>query len=246
MVRRIVFSLMMIALLTGSAAAQGDSSAVQENITDGCVESYDPSVDYFPQKVTVSDAEGFQISYYNNYKVIRIDQPYLNAGIRFEYVLVQCGTSLPEVVEGVETIGYQVIEVPIQSVVALSTPLFNVEAIGELDALVAVDGPDVVRSEAARARIDAGELVEVGTPATLDSATVRALDPDLILLTVFFNTDLDAVTLLRDEGIPYAPIGDYLELSPLGRAEWIKFTAAFFNREAEANSVFSEIESVFR
>jgi hypothetical protein len=60
------------------------------------------------------------------------------------------------------------------------------------------------------------------------------------------NADLDAVSLLRNEGIAYAPIGDYLEISPLGRAEWIKFTSAFFNREAEANAFFSKIEGVYR
>ncbi len=248
MFRRILFCLMMIALLAASAAAQDAPSAVQAaNISDGCVTEYDASVDYFPHKATVSNAEGFAISYYNNYKVILINQPYLNAGIRFEYVLVQCGTPLPEVIQGVETIGFQVIEVPIQSVVTLSpTLLFNLETIGELDALVATDDFDFVRSEAGRARIDAGEMVEVGSPGNLDSTLLQALDPDLIMLTAFSNADLDAVSLLRNEGIAYVPIGDYLEISPLGRAEWIKFISAFFNREAEANAFFSEIEGVYR
>ncbi|MGI9544933.1 MAG: ABC transporter substrate-binding protein, partial [Cyclobacteriaceae bacterium] len=35
---------------------------------------------------------------------------------------------------------------------------------------------------------------------------------------------------------------DYMEETPLGRAEWIKFTAAFFDKEAEADSVFGKIE----
>jgi iron complex transport system substrate-binding protein len=34
---------------------------------------------------------------------------------------------------------------------------------------------------------------------------------------------------------------DYTETSPLGRAEWVKFTAMFFNREGDANTLFDEI-----
>ena len=35
---------------------------------------------------------------------------------------------------------------------------------------------------------------------------------------------------------------DYMEQEPLARAEWIKFTAAFYDREVEADCIFSEIE----
>jgi iron complex transport system substrate-binding protein len=35
---------------------------------------------------------------------------------------------------------------------------------------------------------------------------------------------------------------DYMEQEPLARAEWIKFTAAFYDREVEADSIFSEVE----
>jgi iron complex transport system substrate-binding protein len=35
---------------------------------------------------------------------------------------------------------------------------------------------------------------------------------------------------------------EYLERHPLGRAEWIKFMALFFNKEREADSVFNAIE----
>ena len=41
------------------------------------------------------------------------------------------------------------------------------------------------------------------------------------------------------KAIPYL---DYTEKSPLGRAEWIKFSALFFGKEKEADSIFRRIE----
>jgi len=35
---------------------------------------------------------------------------------------------------------------------------------------------------------------------------------------------------------------DYKEQDPLGRAEWLKFMAAFYGREKEADSIFNETE----
>jgi len=47
--------------------------------------------------------------------------------------------------------------------------------------------------------------------------------------------------VLEDAGIPVVISADYVEQSPLGRAEWLKFTALFYNEEAAANEVFEGI-----
>jgi iron complex transport system substrate-binding protein len=47
-------------------------SAPAANLTEGCVTDYDPEIDYFPEKVTLSDSVGWTIEYFNNYKVISL------------------------------------------------------------------------------------------------------------------------------------------------------------------------------
>jgi len=42
--------------------------------------------------------------------------------------------------------------------------------------------------------------------------------------------------------LPVALLADYEESTPLGRAEWVKFIAAFFDVETEAERVFNDIE----
>ena len=46
-------------------------------------------------------------------------------------------------------------------------------------------------------------------------------------------------------GVPVVINAEYLEKHPLGRAEWIKFMALFFNKENDADSVFQLIETEY-
>ncbi|ASC69534.1 hypothetical protein XM38_004610 [Halomicronema hongdechloris C2206] len=42
-----------------------------------------------------------------------------------------------------------------------------------------------------------------------------------------------------------AIVAEYLEPSPLGQAEWLKFTALFFNQEAQAEAEFAAIATEY-
>ena len=47
-------------------------------------------------------------------------------------------------------------------------------------------------------------------------------------------------------GVPLVECADYMETSPLGRAEWIRFYGRLFGRAAEADSVFAQVERSYR
>ena len=49
-------------------------------------------------------------------------------------------------------------------------------------------------------------------------------------------------TNIQQLGIPVILNGDWLEETPLGRAEWIKLFGVLFEKEKEADSIFSNIE----
>ncbi|MFQ3634147.1 MAG: ABC transporter substrate-binding protein, partial [Roseiflexus sp.] len=49
------------------------------NLTEGCVTDYNPGIDYFPEKVTLTDSVGWTIEYFNNYKVITVLTPWRDA-----------------------------------------------------------------------------------------------------------------------------------------------------------------------
>lgn len=217
-------------------AAQSSAAVAPEtNLTDGCVENYDPSIDYFPQKTEVTHSVSFAVEYHNNYKIVTVSNPWQGAQESFQYVLVQCGTPAPDGVAGA------VIQVPVQTLVALSTTyLPHLVSLGLTDRLVGLDSllwattPEVVT------RIEAGELAEVGGGSAVNVEQLLEMEPGLVMAYGIGIPEYDAHPLLIEAGIPVALNGDFVEQDPLGRTEWMKFIAFFFNRDEEADRLFAE------
>ena len=64
---------------------------------------------------------------------------------------------------------------------------------------------------------------------------------DLVLLYGVYGEDKALTGKLRELGIPYIYIGDYVEPEPLGKAEWIVAIAAICGKQAEGEAAFAEI-----
>lgn len=210
--------------------------------SDGCIETFDPQADYFADKAEVEVAEGFMIDYFDSYKLLTVTQPWQGAAEPFRYLLVQCGAPDPE--------GYADavrVTVPVQSVVTMSTTyLPPLVELGLLDHLVGVDEFDYVYSAAVRERIDAGQVREIGGGSTVNVEQAIDLAPDVIFTYGIGSADYDAAPGLQAAGLTAVLNGDYMETQPLGRAEWVKFIAAFFNAEGAAQTLFDEIAGRYR
>lgn len=228
--RTIVFALFAFMLVSGAAGAQPAIG----NLVSGCVENYDPQVDYFPVKMEIVNAAGFELEYFNNYKLIRVIDPWIGADTVFTYLLVQCGTPAPDL-----EIEAQVIEVPVMRAIPMSTTYIpNFVDLGLVDRIVATDENDYVYSPEVTALVEASEISEIGGSSFVNVELAIDLEPDVIFTYGSGSPEYDAHPALIDAGLNTALNGDYMEATPLGRAEWIKFTAAFFNAEAAANAVY--------
>lgn len=222
----------------GAAGAPGAATtALEANLTTGCVETFDPTVDYFPNKVTPDYAIGWTVEYHNHYKVVGLPTPWNKATETFQYLLVQCGTPAPD--------GYPdtpVIEVPIKRMITMSsTQLPHLLKLNRLDALVGHTDFDTVNTPEVRALIDAGQLVQVGSGPDVNIEAVIEVDPDLIMPFGLGNPEQDAHPKLIEAGLPVAINAEYMETTPLGRVEWLKYMALFFNEEARATQAFTAI-----
>lgn len=227
--------------LTASGATEGgadlSSDEPDSNLTEGCIEAYDPNVDYFADKVAPEHAEGWSVAYHGHYKVLTLHNPWRGAEETFAYLLVQCGAPVPEGYGDIPTI-----EVPVRSVAALtSTVLPHLDGLGVLERLVAVDRFDYINTAAVREMIDTGELQEAGTGTGVNTEVLIDVDPELIITFAYGNLDYDTHPKLIEAGLPVALTAGYMESSPLGRTEWMKVTALFFNQEKRAEAVFGGI-----
>jgi iron complex transport system substrate-binding protein len=188
-------------------------------------------------KLSLKYADGFSVTYEGNLKWVEIKHPYQNATNSFRYVLVPRGQTAPATGGDVK-----VISIPIEKIVCTSTshiPLLDY--LDKSDALIGFPGTDLVSSEKIRARIDQGKVKDVGIDKGMNLELLAALKPDL-LMGYTTSGDYGQFKKLEALGIPVVMNAEYLEKHPLGRAEWIKFMALFFNEEAKADSVFNIIE----
>lgn len=224
------------------AVAPGGLAISAADRTAGCVQDYDPSTDYFPHKARIRHATGFTLEYHKHYKVLTVWTPWPGAKEHFRYVLLQCGTPKPGGFDGVP-----VVEVPIATIAVLSpTHLPHLEQLGELNSLIGISDLELVYSARVRARIARGDVEAVGRGASLNIERLLALAPDLVTAVGHDQPQYNAHPVLQRAGVHVAINGEYIEQTPLGRAEWLKFTAAFYNKEAAAERFFDDLARRYR
>ena len=119
-----------------------------------------------------------------------------------------------------------------------STHVAMLEALGAADRIVAVSGISYINSPEIRRR--AADIADIGYEGNFDYEALLAADPDIVLL-YGVNGASSMEGKLRELGIPYIYIGDYLEESPLGKAEWIVPIAEIIGRRGKGEQTFSAI-----
>lgn len=185
-------------------------------------------------------AKGFEIEYFKNHKIITIKNAWPGTDKVFKYLLINKGLLAPE------TDAYDaIVTIPIEKMVVTSTThIPSLEMLGVLETLVGFPNLNYISSKATRKLIDKGKIKELGKNQDINTEIVIDLNPDLV---VGFAVDGNNKTLntIQKSKIPVVYNGDWTETSPLGKAEWIKFFAAFYNKEKEANQIFSEIETEY-
>jgi len=132
--------------------------------------------------------------------------------------------------------------IPKRIVVTSTTHISALELLGVEQTLVGFPGTDYVSSEKTRQRIDAGFVKELGKNEGINTEVLLELKPDIVIA---FGVDGSnkSLEVIRKANIPVIYNGDWLEDSPLAKAEWIKFFGVLLNKEKEADSIFNKIEN---
>lgn len=139
------------------------------------------------------------------------------------------GESAPAGFEG------QVIEAGVERIVCMSsTYVAMLDVLGQVERVAGVSGRQFIANPAV------ASLPDVGYDQYIDYERLVAIDPDLVLLYgVTAASGMEPK--LRELGIPFAYMGDYLERLPLGKAEWTIAVAEMIDRRGEGERVFAPI-----
>jgi iron complex transport system substrate-binding protein len=203
-----------------------------------CTASEKQSTDQLAQSLNVLYAEGFRVTPHKGAKLVEVLKPYQGAKESIKYLLVPRGSSVPSHDNDVI-----VIRTPIKRIVCTSTthiPLLDY--LDESESLVGFPSTDYVSSQRMRERIDSGYVTELGVDQSLNIEKLAVLKPDMVM-SYSVTGDFGQLKKITSFDIPVVLNAEYLEKHPLGRAEWIKFMALFYEKEEVANTVFSMIES---
>lgn len=166
--------------------------------------------------------------------LVTVTNPWQGAdGIAVQLFIARDGETAPEGFDG------QVLEGDADRIVAMSsTHIAMLDAIGEVDRVVGVSGIDYISNPDIQARRD--RIGDVGYEGNINYELLLSLDPDLVLL-YGVNGASGMEPKLRELGIPFMYVGDYLEESPLGKAEWMVALSEVVGCRSEGEKVFAEI-----
>lgn len=189
-------------------------------------------------------AKGFSIEKASNgVTTIKITSPWPNAEAAFTYALIP-REKLASITLNKDEYD-AIIIVPVEKIVATSTThIPALEALGVEDKLIGFPDTKYISSEKTRKRIDNGLIKELGNNESINTEMVLEMNPDVVIGFSINNQNKTYETIQRSN-IPVVYNGDWTEETPLGKAEWIKFFAPFFEKESMADSIFRGIKNSY-
>lgn len=199
------------------------------------------------QSATVAEnaieyAKGLAIYPYEKFTIVKVLQPWAGAQKDFTYILYKDNSLvIPDSLKK-----FPHVKVPLERVVTTSTThLPSLVALGEEKTLVGFPGLDYISSQPIRDLINAGIIKELGQNEQLNTELVLDLEPTAIVAFAMDENNT-ALHTIEQSGIPIVYNGDWVEQTPLGKAEWIKLFGALYGKEAEAKLFFDNVAKNYK
>jgi len=187
-------------------------------------------------KNLVQFAKGFALYKTKNYTKLVIKNPYPNAKKQFIYYLVNQNQH-PKL-EGVKYI-----KVPVKKIVVTSTThIPMIDVLHEANTLKGFPNLNYISTPSVRNLINQHKIVDLGNTQQINTEVLLNLKPD-VLIGFSMQSQNKMYTTIQKSGIPVILNGDWLESTPLGRAEWLKFFGALYQKNNLADSIFNHIKN---
>ena len=194
-------------------------------------------------------AQLLQLVRYDGYTVATIRHPWRQDAVLHRYVLVPAAAPVPEgspaapVPEGFPE--GTVIRTPLRRSVVFTTVHCSLLSMLHREASVAgVADLKYIKAPYVQEGVAAGRIVDCGDGMSPVIEKIIDLHPDALLLSPFENSG--GYGQLEEIDIPIVECAEYMEPSPLGRAEWVRFYGLLYGCEHEADSLFALVDSSYQ
>jgi len=136
--------------------------------------------------------------------------------------------------------GLTQLRVPVQSVVSFSATQWAVFLrLGEIDRVKGILEGRFVTDSTMRSLLAQEKVFDIGTEAAADIERMIQIQPDVLLYSPYFDGNQGGLNVT---GAVLFPFADYMENTPLGRAEWIRVIGMLTGCEDKADAWFDDIE----
>lgn len=185
--------------------------------------------------VKLKYAQGFTIDTAEQYTILTVLNPWKAGEIYDRYYLVRNDST------DVPSDGKKIL-VPLQSMVANSaTHLEFLQLLRSIDRVTGVCNPKYIYNPAILQGVEDGKIKNLGDAFNLDIESLLMLRPQAVM-TSAYNADDENAKRMEQTGLSLIYNIEWQEKSLLGRAEWIKFVGAFFDKADVADSIFNQVE----
>ncbi len=134
------------------------------------------------------------------------------------------------------------VKTPIKKVACLSSVFIGfLTKLQVLNTISAVDNGDFISNAFIQQQIEDNKIKQLSKSGQLNLEETLMSDVQLIFANPSGDSKKDFDKRLINVGIIQVVCADYFENHPLGRAEWIKAMALFFNTENKADSIFNAV-----
>ena len=201
-----------------------------------CVYNKKTSLEAFKQDVyTPEYATGFKILGAKNAQstLIQVSNPWQGAkNVTMSYFISRNGELPPTGFTG------PTIPAGAQRIVCMSSSyIAMLDAVGQVDRIVAVSGINYLANPYILAHKDS--IKDMGPEMNYE--LLLGLKPDVVLLYGIGDAQTAVTDKLKELAIPYMYVGEYLEESPLGKAEWLVALSELTDSRDKGIDVFREI-----
>lgn len=181
----------------------------------------------------ITCAKGISISHIDGYTLVSVKNPWKTGAVLQTYALVPRDAEVPASLPD----GVTVVRTPLRNTVVYSSVHGSVmKELGELAAIRGVCDAEYFNMPEIQESLKRGKVVNVGNSQSPTIEKLIEMSPDAIILSPFQNAGYGVLTNLK---VPIIECADYMEDSPLGRAEWIKFFGELFGKTEAADSIYA-------
>lgn len=170
----------------------------------------------------------------DSYILAEVGNPWNKGELLGRYILVDRDAALPDSLpQGT------VIRTPLtNSTVYSSVHAAVIDRLGAIDGITGVADGSYFKMPAVTSRIADGTITDIGPAMSPSLEKIVALQPDAILTSPYQNAGHG---LIDKTGAPIVECADYMETTPLGRAEWIKLIGALYGHYDEAAATYDTV-----